>query len=617
MNTTNPQTASPTFTGSKSSYTAPLNLMIAEDSEGESTGAVKVELLAADGDTSTYTLGSDFEAEVQVFDNDLPELSIVGVAGPVIEGSGGKAQFTITSSYNIGEISLRYRPSDTGGNFLVGGIADTEQEIELNFNNTNTATLELEIDNDNVVEEDGMVHVQLLNDIFEPEVPASTILGTPRIPAKPLQYTVIDDNTKNIGSVAIQDDDTLPTLPIITLESEYLPTGAQTATYYVVANSAPAKDLEVTLEYNYKTTDPENTGSTINLLANWFRTTVTISANQTYESFSQSVNFSAPHRITTPPFIVALTGTLTVRLVDGDNYDLGNPSSSDLPTASTAENPLITISTVGDSRVVESAELRFEVVANPAPATPTQPTDAQSIPVTIYITQTGNFISESLPSGRLVKSVMIPKTGQNKGRAEFTVGLDDDEVAEDANGIITATVQNGAGFVLGSYTKRAIATIYDDDALPAVTIANSDPVSEDAGPVMFTLTAGVSANTDLDVVFSAQNEVGDYLGAQIPVLSPLQFRERSGAYVADVAVQLDNDQVDEADGSVSVTLITDTTYPFTYKVGAAKKGIATITDDDVPSATMPKITLLSPNYIKEGASFNLVARASHPPENQI
>ena len=617
VNTMNPQTASPTFTGSKASYTAPLDLMIVDDSEGESTGAVKVELLVADGDTSTYSLGSNFEAEVKVFDDDLPELSIVGVAGPVIEGSGNKVQFTITSSYNIGEISLRYRPTDTGGNFLVGGIADTEQETDLNFNNTNTAILELEVDNDNVVEEDGMVHVQLLNDVFIPEVPASTILGTPRIPAKPIQYTVIDDDTKNIGSVAVQDDDTLPTLPIITLESEYLPTGATTATYYVVANSAPAKDLEVTLEYNYKAPDPENAGSTINLLANWFRTTVTISANQTYESFSQNVNFSAPYRITTPPFIVALTGTLTVRLVDGDNYDLGNPSSSDLPTASTAENPLITISTVGDSRVVESSELRFEVVANPAPAAPTQPTDPESIPVTIYVTQTGNFISESLPSGRLVKSVMIPKTGLNKGRAEFTVGLDDDEVEESANGIITATVQNGAGFVLGSYTKRAIATIYDDDALPAVTIANSDPVSEDAGPAMFTLTAGVSANTDLDVAFIAQNEVGDYLGTQTPVLSPLQFRERSGAYVAEVAVQLDDDQVDEADGSVSVTLITDTTYPFTYKVGAAKKGIATITDDDVPSATMPKITLLSPNYIKEGASFNLVARASHPPENQI
>ena len=120
----------------------------------------------------------------------------------------------------------------------------------------------------------------------------------------------------------------------------------------------------------------------------------------------------------------------------------------------------------------------------------------------------------------------------------------------------------------------------------------------------------------MDVAFTAQNEVGDYLGTQIPVVSPLQFRERNGAYVADIAVQLDDDLVDETDGSVSVSLITDMTYPFTYKVGTANKGIATIRDNDVPSATIPKITLSTPNYIKEGASFSLVATASHPPTNR-
>ena len=612
-NTTNPQTDSRIFTGSRASYTLPLSIDIEDDSEGESTGSVKVTLLAAatDGSTGSYTLGSDFEAEVSVFDNDLPELSIAGVAGPVIEGSGGKAQFTITSSYNIRTISLRYRPSDTGGNYLVGNIEDTDQEIDLDFNNTKTATLELDIADDDIVEEDGTIQVQLLDDVFVPEVPASTILGTPRMPAKPIQYTVIDDDTKNFGSVTVQDDDTLPNNPIITLESEYLPTGATTATYYVVANIAPAKDLAVTLEYNYKATDPENAGSSINLFTNWFRTTATISANQTYESFSQNVNFTAPYRIATPPFLIPLTGTLTVRLVDGDNYDLGNPSSSDLPTASTADNPLISISVIGESRVVESDELKFAVTAQPAP----DHQDNSPISVTIHVTQIGNFIGEPLTNNMLVKTVSVPTTGINKGRAEFSVELDDDEVAEGSNGSITTTIQDGTGFVLGNYTKTATATIYDDDALPVVTIANTGSVAEDAGPVTFTLTAGVTQNTDLDVMYTAQNEVGDYLGVQTPIVEPLQFRERSGAYVADIAVQLDDDQVDEADGSVSVILLTDTTYPFTFKVGAANKGIATITDNDVPSATVPKITLASPNYIKEGASFDLVATASHPPTN--
>ena len=78
---------------------------------------------------------------------------------------------------------------------------------------------------------------------------------------------------------------------------------------------------------------------------------------------------------------------------------------------------------------------------------------------------------------------------------------------------------------------------------------------------------------------------------------------------------MEDDLVDEDDGSVSVQLITDTTYPFTYKIGTANKGVAIISDDDVPSSTTPKITLSGPNYIKEGATFDVVATASHLPDN--
>ena len=94
-------------------------------------------------------------------------------------------------------------------------------------------------------------------------------------------------------------------------------------------------------------------------------------------------------------------------------------------------------------------------------------------------------------------------------------------------------------------------------------------------------------------------KLGIFWAQQIPATGPLQFRERSGAYVADITIQLDDDQVDESDGSVSVIVLTDTKYPFTYKAGVANKGIATVMDNDVPSATIPKITLSSPNYIKE------------------
>ena len=104
--------------------------------------------------------------------------------------------------------------------------------------------------------------------------------------------------------------------------------------------------------------------------------------------------------------------------------------------------------------------------------------------MTIWVTQTGDFIAEDISSGRIEKTVNIPKTGNLRGRTSFTVNLEDDTDTEN-NGVVTATLQSGAGFVIGDYSNTATATIYDDDSLPVVTIANSGPVSEGDGTSEF------------------------------------------------------------------------------------------------------------------------------------
>ena len=372
VNTTEPQLANPSFTGSNGNYTTSLPIEINDDSNGEVTGAVEVILLASNSSSSEYTLGSSVSAEVMVYDDDLPELSIAGVGGPITEGSGDKATFRITSSYSISEISVRFRPLITGSNFLVGGIEGKDQELALNFNNTTTATLELAIDDDDVVEEDGTVQVKLLDDFhipYMPTIPAANGLPEiPAVPANPIEYTVINDDTKNTSSVMVQDNDTLASIPTITLVTEFLPTGATMATFYVVADSAPAKDLEVTLEYNYQAENPDtDVGGNVNLFSTWKRTKVTIDAGDTYESYKQDTHFSAQITVPNSPTPVSITGSLMVRLVNSDNYNLGNPSESGLPVASTADNPVVSIHPVGNGHVVESAELKFEVIASPTP----------------------------------------------------------------------------------------------------------------------------------------------------------------------------------------------------------------------------------------------------------
>ena len=175
-------------------------------------------------------------------------------------------------------------------------------------------------------------------------------------------------------------------------------------------------------------------------------------------------------------------------------------------------------------------------------------------------------------------------------------------------------MQSSTGFVIGDYSKIARATIFDDDALPTITIANPRLSSESAGSVRFTLTADVTENTDLDVAFTVANETGDFLGTQTPVSGPLAFRQigGNGDYVATIDVTLDDDEVVESDGSVSVTLLTDMTYPFSYKVGAINKGIAMVNDDDTPGA-LPLITVATVSdkeRINEGQNVEFVFSAT-------
>ena len=240
-----------TFTASGAVYTATFDdFAIEDDEDREATGSVTVTLLAKDVNSGDYTLGQDVMATVSIFDDEVPALSIAdGTA--VTEGTDANASFVVTSRFNVtGMLRVRYMPDDGPGDFLgknLDGenIAESEQEAMLNFNGGTTATLQVQIDDDNVVEEDGFIQVMLIAD------DADTINYT-------VLRTIVAGKPENLGTVVVSDEDTLASPPTITLVSEYLPMGATTATYYAVADAAPAKALEVVLEYNYVHVDNSN-----------------------------------------------------------------------------------------------------------------------------------------------------------------------------------------------------------------------------------------------------------------------------------------------------------------------------------------------------------------------
>ena len=560
--TASPQIETRAFTGRDNNYSLSLNLPIQDDRIGEPTGSITVTLLPTDGSVSDYTLGSDTSEEVTVFDDDAPELSIAN-APSVTEGPNVRAEFPIMSSRDItGVLRVRYRADDGPGNFLAEGVDGTPQEAMLNFNGGKNAMLQVDIVEDQVVEEDGVIEVLLADD-----------------DANPINYAL--SRTARQASVTVIDNDTLASAPNVKIATEHLPTGATTVTYYIVADSAPAKDLEVVVEYDYGYT-PSGGATTSYSPAE--RANVTIAAGATFGTFTEATTIRLPGVTATPPFVGTETATLRVTLVDGVNYNLGTPSTSGLPAnQSTSTNPLVSISAAGDGNFVESSTARFVVTASPAPDT--------AFDVTVQVSQTGSFISttdETITGGVVTKTVTIPTTGSD----DFTIALHNDEDPEGATGVLTATVQSASGFVLGDYTQTATATIYDDDALPVLTIADPSPTSEGAGKVVYTVSSGFTTDTDLEVSYQVTEVLGNFLSTEAQLnlfkTETLEFRvDGSTNYVASIEVGLDDDNILEADGTITVTLLNDTTYPFGYKVGTPATGTASITDnDDDPELTI-------------------------------
>ena len=109
-----------------------------------------------------------------------------------------------------------------------------------------------------------------------------------------------------------------------------------------------------------------------------------------------------------------------------------------------APDPEVTIS--GGSGITEGGSATFTISADPAPASP--------ITVSIGVSEQGDFGA----SGPLTISV-------SGASATYTVTTGDDSVDE-ADGLVTATVQAGSGYTVGS-PSSATVNVSDDDGLPS------------------------------------------------------------------------------------------------------------------------------------------------------
>ena len=262
-----------------------------------------------------------------------------------------------------------------------------------------------------------------------------------------------------------------------------------------------------------------------------------------------------------------------VRFYDGQNQV--TTLSATITIKDSPPTPEVTIS--GGSGITEGGTATFTISASPAPASP--------ITVNIGVSQTGSWGA----TGPATVSVSAATT-------TYTITTSDDNVDE-ANGSVTATVQSGSGYTVGSPSSGTVAV--SDDDVPEVTITAGSGITE-GGTATFTISASPAPASPITVNIG-MSQTGSWGATSAPTVSV------SGS-TATYTITTSNDNVDEANGAVTATVKEGSGYT----VGSPSSGTVAVSDDDVP-----EVTITAGSGITEGGTATFTISANPAPASPI
>ena len=321
-------------------------------------------------------------------------------------------------------------------------------------------------------------------------------------------------------------------VPVITISAGSAITEGGTATFTITASPAPATPITV----NVGVTESGSFGAT-------GAATIAVSgAAATYTVTTSDDNADEPD------------GSVTATVQSGTGYTVGTASTATVNVADDDDPPVVVpeITISGGSAITEGGTATFTIAASPAPASP--------ITVNVGVTEAGSFGATGAATIAVSSAVTT-----------YTVTTSDDGVDE-PDGSVTATVQSGTGYTVGTASAATVAVADDDDppvVVPEITISGGSGVTE-GGAVTFTISASPAPASPITVNVGV-SESGSFGAAGAATLAV------SGA-ATTYTVTTSDDDTDEPDGSVTATVQTGTGYT----VGTASTATVAVADDDDP-----------------------------------
>ena len=280
-------------------------------------------------------------------------------------------------------------------------------------------------------------------------------------------------------------------------------------------------------------------------------------------------------------------GSVSLTVAAGDGYTVGDPASGTVAIADDDE-PLPAIAVSAGDAVTEGGDATFTVTASPAPVSP--------LAVSVTVAAEGDY---GIAPG--TRTVSIPTAGS----ATLTLATSDD-ATDEPDGSVTLTVAAGNGYTVGAPATGSVSIADDDLPPPVVSIAATAASVTEGGDAAFTLTADRAPDADLTVTLSvAETGGGDHVATADE--GPATAVIAKGATEAIFSVATVDDDVDEPDGSVTVTLKDGGGYTVPSPPGNA----AAVTVSDNDAAALPSLSVADVT-VKEGAWMEFTVRLSAP-----
>ena len=255
----------------------------------------------------------------------------------------------------------------------------------------------------------------------------------------------------------------------------------------------------------------------------------------------------------------SVTATLDTPAIDA-GYKVSAAQGAATVTVSDDDGPALpVISVTSDGDVTEGTDASFTVTASPAPTL--------DLVVSVTVSASGDY------GATTGKRTVTVSTG---GKATLTVATTGDD-ADEPDGSVTATLDTpatDAGYKVSAAQGAVTVTVSDDDgpALPVISVTSDGDVTEGAG-ASFTVTANPAPAADLDVsvTVSQSDDSGISIEHQTVTIPTAGY--------ATLTVATTNDEVDEPDGSVTVTV--DASANLDYRVSSSQgTAIVVVSDDD-------------------------------------